>query len=186
MPLPDTSDRSPLASAVRAIINAMLPNLRFMADLEYEVASQSNNFVDLRPTDKQAGLPDLTKVPFRGAPGVAGELTAGTKVVVRFVNSDPGRPYIAAVEGRHEPSFVPTTLRMNASGTAYVGESASTVELAGGAQWAALANLVEQHFAARDNIFNNHVHVESGSTTDPPSVPITATPDVKASKVKVT
>ncbi len=182
----DTQDRSPLIAAVRAIIDQLYPNLRFMGDHEYQAASdQSGSFVDLRPVNTQAGLPQLPKVPFRGAPGVAGELKSGTRVVLRFVNSDPGQPYIAAVEGRDQGSFVPLNLRVDAEGTLYAGESADLVSIAGGAQFVALANLVKTEIEAA---INGHVHdgVTTGSGSTGNATPPYVAGDVAAEKVKAT
>lgn len=140
---PDTDDRGKLLKLVRAIVRQCFPRFEFAGDFEYTVHGQTGAFVALRPTDSELELPPLPRVPFRGAPGVAAELASGTKVIVRFVNSDPARAYVAAVIGADDDGFVPTTLRVDAEATVDVGESAETVNLAGGSQFVPLENLVK-------------------------------------------
>lgn len=125
-----TKDRNPMLAAIRAIVLEIFPRLQFAGDLEYSVQSQNGAKVDLRPVDASLKLPPLPGVPFRGAPGVAGELGAGTRVIVRFVNSDPGRPYVAAVVGADNDGFVPENLRVDADGEVTIGASAEDVKLA--------------------------------------------------------
>lgn len=125
-----TKDRNALVAALRAVVIEIFPHLRFAGDLEYSVQSQDGDRVDLRPVDARLKLPPLPAVPFRGAPGVAGELAAGTRVIVRFVNSDPGRPYVAAVIGADDDAFVPVSLRIDATTEVELGASAADVKLA--------------------------------------------------------
>lgn len=136
-------DRGRLLSAVRAILRELSPRSEFSGDVEYSVQAQNGAFVDLRPVNASLGMPMLSRVHFRGAPGVAGTLVGGTRVLVRFVDSDPGRPYVAGVIGADDGSFLPTVLRVDAAETVDVGESATTVNLAGGAEAIPLAPSVE-------------------------------------------
>lgn len=141
-------DKNPLIGAMRAIVAELLPRIQFMGDTEYMVHAQSGDapivsFVDLKPTDSTLGMPTLPRVPFRGAPGIAAQLAPGTRVIVRFVNSDPGRPYVAAIIGQDSDTFVPLRVRLDASELVHVGEHAAEVKLSTGAQFLALANLVD-------------------------------------------
>lgn len=125
------TDRNTIIAALRAIVAELLPRHELAGDFEYSVQSQDGAFVNLRPTDATLKLPQIPRVPFRGAPGVAGELVPGTKVIVRFVNSDPARPYVSAVIGADESGFVPTSLRVDADGDLVLGESAQLVTVGG-------------------------------------------------------
>lgn len=129
----DLRDKNRLVAALRALVAELAPAAIYSGDWEYIVQSQSGAYADLTPADRSIALPALPRVRFRGAPGVAGTVAVGCRVLVRFINSDPGRPYIAAVEGADGGGFVPVSLRVDASSIVRVGESAEDVELGDGA-----------------------------------------------------
>jgi len=123
-----------LMRAIAEVVRAVFPLEFYRGLYEYRVDSQSGNTVDLRPVDASIGLPNpLPSVAFRsGAPGAKGELQGGTTVLVGFVNSDPGRPFIAFVEGPDGSGFVPLTAALDAQQELVLGEScAGDVKIAG-------------------------------------------------------
>lgn len=116
-----------LMRSIAEVVRAVFPREFYRGLYEYRVDSQSGNTVDLRPVDASLGLPNpLPKVAFRsGAPGAKGELQGGTTVLVGFVNSDPGRPFVAFVEGPDGSGFVPLTAALDAQQELVLGESCS-------------------------------------------------------------
>ena len=130
---------SPIAAAVRAIVEELFPRRHFAGDYEFSVQSQTGGLVDLRPVDASLQLPSLRGIPFRGAPGIAATLNPGARVIVRFVNSDPGRPYVAGLVGEDDAGHAVVTLRVSADQSITLGDSGTQVN-AGGAQAIVLRN----------------------------------------------
>jgi hypothetical protein len=89
--------------------------------------NQSGDFVDARPTAIDLGLPDLRRLPFRGVAGITGQLLKGTRVLVSFVNGDPGRPFIIAAEGPDGGGFLPATISIDAAGDVSLGGGTNRV-----------------------------------------------------------
>lgn len=130
---------SPIAAAVRAIVEELFPRRHFTGDFEFSVQSQTDGLVDLRPVDTSLQLPSLRGIPFRGAPGIAATLNPGARVIVRFVNSDPGRPYVAGIVGEDDAGHAVVTLRVSADQSITLGDAGTQVN-AGGAQAIVLRN----------------------------------------------
>lgn len=134
--------RHPIVETIRTVVRDLFPRLEFAGDYEFRVAAQDGAFVDLKPTDAALQLPALRQIPFRGAAGIASTLQVGARVIVRFVNSDPGRPYISAVIGEDDTGHGPVAMRLVASSSVTVrapqitlGDSDTDVAAAEAAAW---------------------------------------------------
>jgi hypothetical protein len=115
-------------SAWRAIIDQMDPDRLFRGVWEYRVVTQVANRLNLQPVRVSNGMPDLSYVYVR--PGVSGckaQVALGERVLVGFVDADPGRPVVLAHEDADGPGFVPTSLSLAGGGPAVgrVGDSVS-------------------------------------------------------------
>ena len=117
-----------IAAAVRAMIRAELPRLRFLGIYSYTVQAANGSRVDVTPTDTTLGLPSIPGLPI--SPSILGEGVTGAKVgsiaLVEFVNGDRTRPVVVSLSA---PSSQAT---VDASGTLALGPGATQVTLAGG------------------------------------------------------
>lgn len=85
--------------ALRAIVRAFVPELRWSGEYEYRVVGQFGARVDLQPVLSSLGMPDLPLVRVRhGVPGASATYTPGALVTVAFINRDPARPVIVAFD----------------------------------------------------------------------------------------
>ncbi len=99
--------------AFRRIFEQLDPVRQFRGGTEYRVESTEGKRLNLQPVQVSLGMPDLARVPVRpGVAGVDAELVDGARVLVAFVNSDPGRPYVASFEDADGDGFMPTTLTL--------------------------------------------------------------------------
>lgn len=133
---------SRLADAIRAVIRELFPHLELLGPKEYRVAAvhSAGAFVDATPVDGTLGLPPISRVPFLGAPGLAAEVQLGSRVLVQFVDASPAKPVVTATEGADGSGFVPTSARLDASGTVRIGEHATLVDIGSGAESVPPAN----------------------------------------------
>lgn len=93
-------------AAIRAVVEALDPFRKFRGVTEYRVVTREAKRLNLQPVLTSLGMPDLPRVRIR--PGVAGMETIvplGSLVLVAFVNSDPGRPYVCGFEDPEGPGF---------------------------------------------------------------------------------
>lgn len=113
---------------LRRLLEQLDPFRKFRGVTEYRVGSIEGKRLNLQPIQASLGMPDLRRVPIR--PGVAGcsvKVLEGSRVLVGFVNSDPGRYYVASFEDIMSPGFQPATLDFLAGGQAG-GEHVATLE----------------------------------------------------------
>lgn len=117
-----------IIAAIRAIIRAEVPRLRFLGVYEYSVQSSSGSTVSCAPTDTTLGLPSLTGLPL--SPSVLGEVVTdaavGATCLVQFVNGDPARPEVISL------SLPSASATIDVTGTLFLGPGAQQVALAGG------------------------------------------------------
>lgn len=109
------SATSRLPAALRAIIDQLDPDRAFRGVTEYRVVTQEGERLNLQAVLASSGMPDLRRVPMR--PGVSGcrsDVALGSRVLVGFVNSDPGRPYVASFEGADGEGFTPLLTEIDA------------------------------------------------------------------------
>lgn len=107
---------SRLLAAWRAINDQLDPDRAFRAFYEYRVVTQSVNRLNLQPVQVSTGMPVLQIVPMRpGIPGANMKPALGSRVLVGFVNGDPGRPFVHSFEDPDGSGFVPLTVSINAS-----------------------------------------------------------------------
>ena len=91
-----------IMDSVRAIIRAELPQLTYSALWQYQVSASTViggvAYVDASSLTPGT-VPDVTQVPV--LPAIGGTLTvpaAGARVLVGFVNADPTRPVVLAMD----------------------------------------------------------------------------------------
>jgi hypothetical protein len=121
----DNGDFRDLA-AVRAVFEVLDPQRKFRGVTEYRVVTRTGDRLNLQPVLSSLGMPDLARVKVR--PGVAGMKSVvplGSMVLVAFVNSDRGRPYVCGFEDPDGPGF-----GSGAEFVARVGDSVSVTLVA--------------------------------------------------------
>lgn len=151
-----------LKRAIAAFVRELFPQQDYFGFYLYSVAAwdNANQFGDLIPAGATSGLPQLGRVPIR-LPGIRVNLNVGQEVLVGFDNHDPTRPYIAHL-GTLGTGLLPVAITM---------DSQTTVSLAGGTDFIALAQLVQTALDAIRTIFNSHTHV-SATPGSPTAVPV--------------
>ncbi|MCL2724858.1 MAG: hypothetical protein FWD69_10525 [Polyangiaceae bacterium] len=124
-------------AAMRLILEQLDPDRAYRGIYEYRVVTLAGNRVNLQPVLVSTGMPDLLRVPIR--PGLAGsssDLVLGARVLVGFVNSDPGRPVVLAFEDADGEGFTPLRTSIDAQALIQIGGGvrpvAATGDLAGG------------------------------------------------------
>jgi hypothetical protein len=123
MTLPTNDDR--IMAAIRAIIRAEFPRMRYLGKFEYVISSvngESPSYtVDCSPVDSTIGLPDLSAVAIQpSVSGVTGTPTSGMICVVEFLDANPAKARITGIPslganpiarlGDQVQSFLPPTL----------------------------------------------------------------------------
>jgi hypothetical protein len=114
--------------AFRKILDQIDPDRAFRGVTEYRVVTTSGKRLNLQPIRVSTGMPELRNVP--AMPGVGGcdtDPALGSRVLVGFVDSDPGRPVVLAYEDAEGAGFVPITLTLlkGTQGVARVGDTIS-------------------------------------------------------------
>lgn len=123
---------SPRLAAFRALLAQLDPDREFRGVTEYRVVTQEGERVNLQPVRVSTGMPDLRRVPVR--PGVAGAkstLTPGCRVLVSFVDSDPGRPCVLGVEDADGEGFKPILTEIDVTTFLKLGAGIKPVIAAG-------------------------------------------------------
>lgn len=101
--------------ALRRMAEQLDPFRDFRGVVEYRVVIQAGDRFELQPVRSSLGMPDLKRVLVR--PGLAGSsstLTPGALVLVGWIDSDPGRPYIASFASTDGSGFTPTLTHIDA------------------------------------------------------------------------
>jgi hypothetical protein len=107
---------SRMLAAFRAIVDQLDPNRLFRGVYEYRVVTQTANRLNLQPVQVSTGMPVLQIVPMRpGVPGSNMKPALGSRVLVGFVNADPGRPYVHSFEDPDGGGFTPLSISLAAS-----------------------------------------------------------------------
>lgn len=173
------SDRA--LGAFLSLVRAELRHTDYHRILEYKINSTaSGGYVDIVPMRTKMGLPNLSNIPLRpGVPGGGGVPATGSSCLVAFLDGEPTRPVIVAYDGEAANGWKPSVSRLNASSTVEIGKDASMVELAGGSQFVALANLCATNFA---NIKTDLTAIATAAGASSAYTPST----VAASKAKAT
>ena len=85
--------------ALSALIRQLDPDRDFRGVTEYRIGTLSGDRLNLQPVRVSSGMPDLKRVPvWPGLPGCSQTPPTGSRCLVGFIDSDPGRPYVAAFE----------------------------------------------------------------------------------------
>ncbi len=99
----NTRDR--LRQDIRALIRAEIATLTYAGVYEYKVNATSSSFLGVSTLDLVSTsnlVPDLTNVPLGAGMGIVAPPATGTKARVQFVNCDPARPEVIALESTTE------------------------------------------------------------------------------------
>lgn len=100
-------------ATLQALFEQLDPLRRFRGVSEYRVVTREGKRLNLQPVRVSTGMPDLARVYVR--PGVSGceaEVALGSRVLVAFVDSDPGRPVVTSFEEADGEGFEPTSLTL--------------------------------------------------------------------------
>lgn len=117
--------------AFRDVLDAVDPWRRYRGVTEYRVGALESTRLSLQPVRVSTGMPFLSRVPmWPGVSGCYATVALGSRVLVGFIDSDPGRPYVAAFEDVDGEGFTPTLIK-----------------LGGGSDFVALAALVSSELS---------------------------------------
>jgi hypothetical protein len=108
--------------AQRAIFEQLFPALKFGGVYEYRVVLLAGQRVSLQPVRVATGMPDLLRVPIRpGVSGMKSTLVPGCRVLVAFVDADPGHPMVIAHEDSEGDGFLPLITEIDAQTLVKIG-----------------------------------------------------------------
>lgn len=134
---------SRVSGALAALIEQLMPDLRYYGSYEFRVVSQDENRLNLQPTRAVFGLPELTRVPVRyGVPGWKSTVEQGSLAVVTFVNADPSRPAVVGFDDPSSPGWIPASTTVSVSGALTVNTGDATVNASGDVDVTADGNAV--------------------------------------------
>jgi len=102
--------RSRRLDALARILAALDPLRKYRGTYEFRVVQQVGERFNLQPVRAASGMPDLPRVPVRGAPGIRADVQLGELVLVTFADCDPSRPQLIAHDSPDAPGFMPTEL----------------------------------------------------------------------------
>lgn len=103
-------------TALAALLDQLRPYDRYRGVFEYRVISQDGERLTVQAVLASEGLPDVRRLRVRpGVPGVKAELPGGSKVLVAFINADPGRPVVVGFEDAEGGGFSPSAWKLDAS-----------------------------------------------------------------------
>lgn len=115
----------------------------------------SDGRVSLRPERSDRGLEDIPRVDhWCGIAGGASLPMVGSTVLVEFADGDPTRPVLVSYQPLRSAGGKPTRTTIDAT-TLQLGPTATVVELGGGAQFVALANLVATNMTTLKTAITN-------------------------------
>jgi hypothetical protein len=102
-------------AAFLAYVDRLMPWLRYArGPHEYRVVDQEGERLTIQPVRVASGMPDLERVSVMGGlPGARADVQLGSRVLVAFVECDPGRPVVTAFEGADGNGFAATRLDLS-------------------------------------------------------------------------
>lgn len=104
-------------AAWRALADQFDPDRKFRGTFEFRIVTQSGNRLNLQPIRVSTGMPNLQRVYVRpGVPGVTAQYALGSRVIVTFIDADPGRPAVVGFEDTDGAGFLPTMLQLAGAG----------------------------------------------------------------------
>lgn len=120
--------RTRMEAAVRALVESILPDIKFRGVHEYRVTGQTGERLSLEPVRVSSDMPALGRVKVMpGLPGCKATYPSGMRVLVSFVDANPARPVVVGFSDAEDPQFLATILTL-ANGSAFaarVGDSVS-------------------------------------------------------------
>ncbi len=171
--------------AVAAIVAELIPNRAFFAPVEYTITKAEGGKFSARPTSKR--YPSITDAPIRGlfACNLASKLTAGSSVLVAFIEGDPSRPILQDVLAA--PSEIALLCTGNVlwdvTGDVRYGVG-GIFKVNGGGSFVARSDYTDARFAQMQAAFDAHVHPTGVGPSGPPATPIVSFASVACTKIK--
>lgn len=165
-----TAQRS-LADLVAGIVRGIIAE-RLDGVYRYRVVEvAADGRYDVQSVNTTLGLPDLSKLSAWSASGYHSEAVLGSEVLIAFIDGSRAEPVVLGFPGKAEDDHVPTL-----------------VEIAGGADFVALAAKVDQGFSDVTTWLNNTAvwNTPVGPTAPAPVSPLTQPATVAATLVKAT
>jgi hypothetical protein len=113
-----TSGNARRIAAIAAILEQLDAGRRFRGVWEYRIVTQDpSGRLNVQPTRVSSGMPSLNGIKVRpGVGGVKAMYSLGSRVLVSFVNADPGQPVVTSFEDEESGSFVPTMTNIAGGG----------------------------------------------------------------------
>lgn len=106
---------SRVGSALHRLIAQLTAAERYRGVWSYRIVSQSGERLDLQAVRVSTGMPDQRAVRVRpGVPGVKADHAIGSRVLVAFVDGDPGQPVVVGFEDADSEGFEPGELFVDA------------------------------------------------------------------------
>ena len=119
-------------SVWRRIVNAVCPQLPYLGTWEYRIVEQAGARLALEPVRVSTGMPNLELVPVRpGVAGMASEHKLGARCLVIFIDGQPARPSVVALEDEDGSGFKPIITTIDAQTLVKLGAGALPVARAG-------------------------------------------------------
>jgi hypothetical protein len=103
-------------AALKALLEQLDPYRKFRATYEYRIVLVEGDRVSLQPVRSSLGMPDLRRVQVRpSVPGCKPTFIPGTRVGVAFMDADPARPFVVALEEVGGSGFKALNLEIDAN-----------------------------------------------------------------------
>lgn len=121
--------------AFRALVAELMAPTAYHAPVRYRVVlAASGDRLELQIVRKGSGFPSTLPLSMQpGQPGAKGTPALGSTVLVQFIEGDPSLPVVTHFARPDEEGWKPTASWLDTTGVLKLGESATLVELAGGA-----------------------------------------------------
>ncbi len=173
--------------AIVAIVESLIPRRDHYAPIEYEItAATGNGKFSAKPKTSKRYKP-IKDAPIRGifAGNAASRLTAGTSVLVGFIEGDDTRPYLLDVLESPSKVVLDCTGNWECTTTGDVVYGVGGVfKVAGAASFVARADYVNARLAQLQAAFDAHVHPTGVGPSGPPASPIVSFASVACTKLK--
>lgn len=105
-----------LTASIGRMVRQLMADRRLAGSWEYRVLQQVGERLDLQPVRTAPGLPFLTRVRSRLAPGHRVEHRPGSLVLVTFIDGSPARPAVVGGDDPEAPGWLPKAVYLEADG----------------------------------------------------------------------
>jgi hypothetical protein len=169
--------------AMAAIVSELVPNRAFYAPVKYTLTkANGDGKFSAKPASRIDGLkiyPEITDASIIGihSSNAATTLTAGTTILVGFLEGDPTQPYLVDVLEKPNKLVTETTADFQIT----VG---GILKIAGAASFVARSDYVDARNTTIQSTFDAHIHPTPWGPSGPPTSPIGSLATVAATKTK--